>query len=318
MISSERTEILGRFASPVLVVDPSGCVVFANEAYQSGFRASAADPLGAALSRLFEGPALEALSVALAEVLDRRRPVPVGFGLGKHTYTALASLLELELEHDQLFVVFFFREEQGNGEDLRDLTDQLGDGLEAALQSVLGLSERASGALLEEERALLENAVRRLETSLKSQKHLADLLSTERAQPGRFDVANVVARVRERVIRELASGVEIEVLMPPNLPRAAGSALIFERVLLELVRQRVEESRDKASLTILGRQLRGGGSNGVLVSVVDLPDPERRVPTGRAPESLQHALALMGGSVVCVEDSLLGRATTLRLTVSGT
>ncbi len=316
MISSERTEILGRFASPVLVVDPSGCVVFANEAYQSGFRASAADPLSATLSRLFEGPALEALSLALAEVLDRRRPVPVGFGIGKHTYTGLASLLELE--HDQLFVAFFFREEQGNGEDPRDLTDQLGDGLEAALQSVLGLSERASGALLEEERALLENAVRRLETSLKSQKHLADLLSTERAQPGRFDVANVVARVRERVIRELASGVEIEVLMPPNLPRAAGSALIFERVLLELVRQRVEESRDKASLTILGRQLRGGGSNGVLVSVVDLPDPERRVPTGRAPESLQHALALMGGSVVCVEDSLLGRATTLRLTVSGT
>ena len=56
---------------------------------------------------------------------------------------------------------------------------------------------------------------------------------------------------------------------------------------------------------------------GVIVSVADVPVADRRGGTGHPPETVQQAIQAMGGDVVCVEDSLLGRVTSLRLGIAG-
>jgi hypothetical protein len=110
--------------------------------------------------------------------------------------------------------------------------------------------------------------------------------------------------------------VDLEVLMPPNLPRVSGATVVFERLLSQLVRQRVDESRPDQPITILARALGGDRPSGVIVSVVDVPEPDRRGPTGHPPEGVQQGLAQMGGEAVCVEDGGLGRVTSMRLAVA--
>lgn len=104
--------------------------------------------------------------------------------------------------------------------------------------------------------------------------------------------------------------------MPPNLPRVAGTPVVFERILTQLVRQRIEESKDGQPITLLARAVGGEHAKGVLVSVVDVPDSERRGATGLPPESVQQGIAQMGGQSICVEDSSLGRVTSMRLCVA--
>jgi hypothetical protein len=110
--------------------------------------------------------------------------------------------------------------------------------------------------------------------------------------------------------------VVLEVLMPPNLPRVSGTAVVFERALLHLVRRRMQEAIAGRPITLLARTLGGESTRGLLVSIADQPDGSRRDGPGTPPEAVQQAVAAMGGEVVCVEDSILGRVTALRLGVA--
>ena len=110
--------------------------------------------------------------------------------------------------------------------------------------------------------------------------------------------------------------VDLEVLMPPNLPRVIGTTLVFERLLTQLVRQRIEEARSDEPLTLLARTFGGEQPRGVLVSLVDVPDSSRRRATGHPPEAVQQGMASMGGQAICVEDSRAGRVTLMQLSVA--
>ena len=52
--------------------------------------------------------------------------------------------------------------------------------------------------------------------------------------------------------------------------------------------------------------------------LVDSPDSNRRDPTGLPPEGLVQGIAAMGGETICVEDSTIGRVTSMRLAIATT
>ena len=314
MSVAEETSLLGHLDAPILVGDPEGCVVYANQSFRDHFCGHDEDPVGDPLAMVFEGGAREAVLMATAEVLQRGQAARLKVREGGNAYTGLCS--PIEAEDDRVGVVMVMLEEQSNDEHLTGLAEEIGEPIAEALQSMHQLSEKLTGTLLDDQQRLLENALRQMKTAQKWLRELSVALRGGKAQQGRLDVANLVLRVSERVAQDVPSNIDLEVLMPPNLPRASGSTVVFERVLSQLLRQRIYESKTGQPITILVRAIGSDQAKGVLVSVVDVPDGARRGRTGHPPEALKHAISQMGGEVICVEDAKLGRVTSMRLSVA--
>ena len=313
-MGAEEISLLGHLDAPVLAGDPDGCVVYANSSFRDRFCPMSGDPVGEPLAMVFSGGAREVVLTATAQVLQRGQPSRIRIREGGQGYTGLCS--PIEAEDDRVGVVMVMLEEHANEESLTSLADELGEPLREALQTMSSLRLELDGRLDDRQQQRMEVGIRRIETAQKWLRELVLALRGSKAQQGRFDVAASILRVTERISQEISSSVELEVLMPPNMPRASGTPVVFERVLSELVRQRVDESRPEEPITLLARTVGGDHPSGVLVSVVDVPQQTRRGPTGHPPESVQQGLAQMGGEAVCVEDGGLGRVTSMRLAVA--
>lgn len=314
MSASEEISLLGHVDAPILVGDPEGCIVYANPSFRERFCGPEEDPVGEPLAMLFGGGAREVVLTATAKVLQRGQAARIQIREGGRAYAGLCS--PIEAEDDRVGVVMVMLEEQSNEEHLTGLADELGEPIAEALQSMQSLSAQLNGRLGDAQRQLMENGIHQLETAQKWLRELALALRGGKAQQGRFDVANAILRVSERVAQEVPSSVDLEVLMPPNLPRVSGATVVFERMLAQLVRQRIDESKPDQPITILARAIGGDRPSGVLVSVVDVPDSDRRGPTGHPPEIVQQGLAQMNGEAVCVEDGVMGRVTAMRLAMA--
>ncbi|MAG31834.1 MAG: hypothetical protein CL908_13180 [Deltaproteobacteria bacterium] len=315
MSAAEEISLLGRLSTPILVGDPDGCIVYANPSFRDRFCGQGDDVVGQSLAMVFDGGAREVVLTATAEVLQRGRPARLQIREGGSGYTGLAS--PIEAEDDRVGVVMVLLEEQSNEEHLTGLVEEIGEPVAEARQSLQALSERIGSKLRDEERAILERGLHSVETAQKWLRELQLALRGGKSQHGRFDVGNSIVRVRDRMVQETEPPVDFEVLMPPNLPRVSGTTVVFERLLSQLVRKRLEEAREGTPLTLLARVLGGDEPREVLVSLVDVPDPARRAATGHPPESVQQSMASMGGEAVCVEDSTMGRVTSMRLVVAG-
>jgi PAS domain-containing protein len=302
---------LAHLQTPILVGDPDGCIVYANPAFRSRFCNDGGDPMGQPLAMVFGGGAREVVLTATARVLQRGQSARLQIREGGFGYSGLAS--PIEAEDDRVGVVMVLLEEQAPEDHLTGLADEVGEPLAEALQTLNMLSENLGNELPAQNQALFERGLQSLETAQKWLRELHVALRGGKAQSGRFDVSAAIQRVTERVRYEGEAGVDLEVLMPPNLPRVAGTTVVFERLLTQLLRRRIEEARSGQPLTVLARTLGGGEPTGVLVSVVDVPDPDRRRATGHPPDVVQQGIASLGGDVACVEDSSLGRVTSLRL-----
>jgi len=311
MSSAEEISLLAHLDTPILVGDPEGHVVYANPSFRKRFCASGGDPTGEALANVFGGGAREAVLMVTAEVLQRGQAARLQIREGGIGYTGLAS--PIEAEDDRVGVVMVMLEEQSNEDQLAGLAEELGEPIADALRGLGRLVESTTPPLADEQRALLERGLHSLETAQKWLRELQLAIRGGKSKQGRFDVAASVLRTAERIRSEAESDLALEVLMPPNLPRVAGTAVVFERALLLLVRRRLAEAAPRRPLTLLARAIGGDPVRGVLVSVTDVPDSDRRGATGHPPEAVQQAIHGMGGDVVCVEDSLLGRVTSLRL-----
>ena len=310
-MGAEEISLLDHLDAPILVGDPEGCVVYANPSFRERFCPLGEDPVGEPLAMVFGGGAREIVLTATAQVLQRGQAARLLIREGGHGYTGLCS--PIEAEDDRVGVVMVMLEEQSNEEHLTSLADELGEPIADALKAMFTLSEQLDGRLNDAQHQLMEAGLRQLETAQKWLRELSLALRGGKAQQGRFDVANAILRVKERVAQEVPSSVDLEVLMPPNLPRASGATVVFERIQSQLVRQRIDEAKPRQPITILARTIGGDRPTGLLVSVVDVPDADRRGPTGHPPEAVQHGLAQMGGESVCVEDGVLGRVTSMRL-----
>ena len=313
-MGAEEISLLGHLDAPVLVGDPEGFVVYANPSFRDRFGRLSGDPVGEPLAMVFGGGAREVVLTATAQVLQRGRPSRIQIREGGQEYTGMCSAIEAG--EDRVGVVMVMLEEHANEEHFTSLADELGEPLREALQAMSSLSLELDGGLDDRQHQLMEVGIRRIETAQKWLRELTMALRGSKAQQGRFDVAASILRVTERVSQEIPSSVDLEVLKPPNMPRVSGTTVVFERLLLELVRRRVDESRPEEPITLLARTVGGDHPSGVLVSVVDVPQQTRRGPTGHPPESVQQGLAQMGGEAVCVEDGSLGRVTAMRLAVA--
>jgi len=310
--SAEGISLLAHLQTPILVGDPEGCVVYANPAFRSRFCQAGGDPMGQPLAMVFEGGAREAVLTAVAEVLEFGQSARLQLREGDCGYTGLAS--PIEAEDDRVGVVMVLLEEQSS-EDYMGFTEGIGEPIAEAMRSLQGLSRRLDGSLDADQQASLARSLKSIETAQQRLRDLQMALRGGRPRSGRFDVGHLILRVAERVMNDTERKLEIEVLMPPNLPRVAGSPVVFERLLTQLVRQRIDEAKSDKPLTLLARALGGEQPRGVLVSLVDIPDSSRRNATGQPPEALQQGMASMDGDVVCVEDSIAGRVTSMRLAV---
>jgi len=314
MSTAEDISLLAHLQTPILVGDPDGCIVYANPAFRDRFCQADEDPMGQALAMVFGGGAREVVLTATAEVLERGQPARLQIREGEYGYAGLAS--PIEAEDDRVGVVMVLLEEQSSEDYLTGLADEIGEPIMEAIQALQGFSQNLAGRLGDEEQAILARGMRSIETAQKWLRELQVAIRGGKPQQGRFDVTNAIMRVTERVTNELETNVDLEVLMPPNLPRVAGTTVVFERLLTQLVRQRIDETKAGQPLTLLARALGGDEPRGVLVSLVDVPDSSRRNATGHPPEAVQQGVASMGGEVICVEDSSAGRVTLMRLTVA--
>jgi nitrogen-specific signal transduction histidine kinase len=315
MSSAEEISLLGHLDTPILVGDPEGHVVYANPSFRKRFCPSGEDPTGAALASVFGGGAREAVLKVTAEVLQRGQASRLQIREGGVGYVGLAS--PIEAEDDRVGVVMVMLEEQSNEDHLAGLAEELADPIGDALRGVARVLEASGNPIADELRAPLERSLQALETAQKWLRELQLAIRGGKTQQGRFDVAASILRTADRLRSESEHELALEVLMPPNLPRVAGTAVVFERALLQLLRRRIAEASPGLSLTLLARALGGEAARGVIVSVADVPEADRRGGTGHPPEAVQQAIQSMGGEVVCVEDSLLGRVTSLRLAVAG-
>jgi hypothetical protein len=314
MSAAEEISLLGHLRTPILVGDPDGCIVYANPTFRERFGGLDDDPVGQPLAMLFGGGAREVVLSATAEVLQRGQAARLQLREAGRGYTGLCS--PIEAEDDRVGVVMVLLEEQSISEHVAALADSLFEPIGDALQGLGALSAAIGDSLTEEQKQLLDRTQRSIDTAQKWTRELGLALRGGKAQPGRFDVAGSIMRVVERMGQEDARGPDLEILMPPNLPRVAGAAAVFERALTQLVRQRREEAKSDEPLTLLARTLGGEQPKGVIVSLVDQPDDELRATTGAPPEAVVQGLAQMGGEALCIEDSLIGRVTSMRMAIA--
>ena len=314
MSSAEEISLLGHLDTPILVGDPEGRVVYANPSFRKRFCPTGEDPTGNALASVFGGGARESVLKLTAEVLQRGQTGRIQIREGGIGYVGLAS--PIEAEDDRVGVVMVMLEEQSNEDHLTGLAEELADPIGDALRSLSRLIETPGAALADEQRGALERSIQSLETAQKWLRELQLAIRGGKTPQGRFDVAASILRSAER-LRSEQGELTLEVLMPPNLPRVAGTAVVFERALLQLMRRRLSEAVPGKPLTLLARALVGDPARCVIVSVADVPAADRRGSTGHPPEAVQQAIQAMGGEVVCIEDSILGRVTSLRLAIAG-
>lgn len=311
MSNAEEISLLGHLDTPILVGDPEGHVVYANKSFRRRFCGDGNDPTGQSIAAVFDGGAREVVLKVTAEVLQRGQAVRLQIREGGIGYAGLAS--PIEAADDRVGVVMVMLEEQSNEDHLTGLAEEITEPIGQAQRALArGLEVAGSG----DPRPAIEQGLQALDTAQKWLRELQVAIRGGKTQQGRFELAASVLRAAERVRSEYEQAFELELLMPPDLPRAVGTAIVFERVLLQLLRQRVAENTSGHPLTLLARMQGGDGANGLLVSVVDQPDAARRGGSNRPPEMVATAIRAMGGDVVCVEDSLLGRVTTLRLAVA--
>ena len=306
MSQAEEISLLGHLDTPILVGDPEGNVVYANRSFRRRFCADGHDPVGQSIAVVFGGGARETVLKVTADVLRRGQAARLQIREGGTGYVGLAS--PIEAEDDRVGVVMVMLEEHSNEDHLTGLAEEIALPIAEAQRSLARLAEPCSD---DERRAAVEQGVQSLDTAHKWLRELQIAIRGGKVQQGRFDAGSCVLRTVDRVRSE--AGTPVEVLMPPNLPRALGTALVFERALLQLVRQRAAETTPGSPLTLLVRPLGVDAVRGILVSVVDCPEVARRGNFGQPPEALVQAIVSMGGDVTSVEDSLVGRVTSLRL-----
>jgi len=314
MSAAEDISLLAHLQTPILVGDPDGCIVYANPAFRDRFCQVGEDPMGQPLAMVFGGGAREVVLGVTADVLQRGQSSRMQIREGDFAYTGLAS--PIEAEDDRVGVIMVLLEEQSNEEYVTGLADEIAEPIADVVLSLQKLVLGLEMQLTDYQRALLERGMRSAESAGKWLRELQVAIRGGKPKQGRFDVSHSIRRVVDRVAHDMDSRVDFEVLMPPNLPRVSGTSAVFERLLTQLVCQRIDEAKQGEPLTLLARTLGGEQPRGVVVSLVDIPDSERRSATGFPPDIVQQGLASMGGEAICVEDSIAGRVTLMRLAVA--
>jgi nitrogen-specific signal transduction histidine kinase len=306
--------------APVVVGDPEGRTAYVNPAFASRFRAGGDDATGQPLSALFEGGVREAVLRAVVECCEQGRTVRFRLRHGGVAYAAVAS--PIVAEDARVGVVILLVESSAAEERLialqREISEPVGE-LRRVLDELL---EQTGGRRNERYRTLIEDGARALARVQKWCDELTTLITgpPAAARPETsFDALRVVQNAAARMRGEFAAArIELEVLVPAQLPRVRGDGSRVELALVRLLQERLSTARDSLAVTIAARPVGRGDARSIVISICDAPAADGRAmadPPEPVPAIVMEIVRELGGEIRTAADPLMGRTTAIRLDV---
>jgi len=256
----------------------------------------------------------------VAEVCDRGQSVQFRLRENEHGYLAVAS--PIEVDRNRVGVLILFTDEPVVNERLLTFHRVIQEPLEEIQECLEQLIEQTGGRRSEYFRSVVERGLGALVRALKWSDELHAVLTGQGSKDStdaHFDPVRVVREVASHVSEEFERvGAELDLLVPAQLPAACGEAALLETALEGLLRHRLSDADQGTSFALTARRMGSGEDRTMLISVVELsPEPPGEVSRGKPelPESdaVQEAVAALGGRLVTLFVSAVGRVTAIRL-----
>ena len=316
-MTANASSLLNFVDAPVLVGDPDGLAIYVNPAFEVGFSISRDAAVGQPLAGLFEGGGREAVLHAVAGVCAQGGTVRFRLRHGDVGYSAIAS--PITADDDRVGVVLLLTEAAGADERLHAFHREMQEPLDQLRRSLEELLEQTGGRRSERYRSLVEESLRSLERTRKWAHELHARLSGEvvrNAAHLSFDPVRVVREAAARVKGDfVGAGVELEMLVPAELPKGQGDGARLELALVRLLRSRLDEAEASATMTLAAKRVGEGADASLLVSVSEGPSAARR-PGQPEPPVIREMIEEMGGRLHTAEDSKAGRTTSIQLRIA--
>jgi nitrogen-specific signal transduction histidine kinase len=274
MSAADHASLISFLPAPVLVVDPEGHIIYANPSFHERFIGEERVLHGENLATVFEGGGREAILTAVARVCDSGEKVDFRLMEAGRGYVAVAS--PIESESSRVGVMVLLSDEQKSDQRLLAFRNQIQEPLDEVRSVLDDLLEQTGGRRAERHRNLLERGVSALERVHKWSDELHGVLVGRRsdAAESSLDPGRVVREVVSVVGSDFNSaGVELELLMPAQLPAVQGDPVMLQSALVGLLRHRLADAARGGAVTLTARTAGVSEVRAVLIAVVDAMSP---------------------------------------------
>lgn len=320
-MSDGIASLLNFLDAPIVVGDPDGRVIYVNPAFERNFCKSGGEARGEPLALLFGGGGREALLQAVADVC--RRGETVRFRLREDGIGYLGVASPIESESDRVGVVVLLSLEPPTDERLLVYQGEIAEPLEEALHCFEEILEQTGGRRSEQHRIAVERGIGAIDRARKWSDQIHVALSGRPGTGGSgasLDPVRVVRLVASRLAEDFeARAIELQLLLPAQLPQASGEAAMLETALVRLIRHRLAEAQRGHTLTLSVRRSHDAQVQGLLFSVIDDPLPASQSATAAAgasepePRAVRATISALGGRVCTLEAAAAGRVTSIFL-----
>jgi hypothetical protein len=323
MSDAQGQSLLNFLDAPVLVGDPEGRVIFANDAFVRDFCTDDVSPTGEPLASLFAGGGREAVLASVAEVCSKGKSVHFRLREAGKGYLALAS--PIHSEESRVGVVILLTDEPTIDGRLLDFHREIQEPLDETTTCLEELLEATGGRRDEHFRELVEQGTVALTRARKWSEQLQGLIcgtggsksSHATLVPGR-----VLRQVESRLAPEFAKAqVELMLLISPRTSEAKGDGTMLETALVRLLRLRLGDAPAGSSISMLARDVGSDDDRCVLISVVD-PDRDSEgnsvafADVGEQARLVPEIVSSLGGQITTVVEPPAGRATVIQLALA--
>lgn len=320
MSDAQGQSLLNFLNTPLLVGDPEGRVVFANDAFVRELTPNGEAPHGEPLASLFAGGGREAVLASVAEVCSKGESVNFRIREGGRGYLALAS--PIHAEESRVGVVILLTDEPTLDARLLDFHREIQEPLDETAACLEELLEASTGPRDEHFRELVERSASTLRRARKWSGELHRLLgggtgtklSDEVLQPGQV-LRDVASRLQPELER---AKVNLSLLVNPEVSQAIGDPTMLETLLVRLLRQRLGHTPAGSSISLLAKDVGGALGRGVLISLTD-PHQVPNSDTDRDAEPVEYTrmvrelVSVLGGQIATVIEPPAGRVTSIWL-----
>jgi len=291
-----------------------------NPAFERRFDVDAESSLGQPLATLFDGGLRESVLSAVAQSCasgqtTRFRVRHNGFGFHAVTSPIVAN-------GSSIGVVILLAESAAADERCLSVQRDFEEPLLEVDRVLDELLEQTGGKRARRFRTLVEDAIRAVDRAKKSNAELHAVLTgaAGEAPSARNDTLNpacviqdVAVRVRELFVD---AKVDLEILLPAQLPNARGDSTRLEKALFLLLESRAKNALESETVTLAARTIRRNDAASVVISVVDSPrDDASGLDAVDDGQAVELVLAL-GGEIRTTSDAFAGRTTSIRLSVA--
>jgi PAS domain-containing protein len=314
MKGPDNQSLLSFIDSPIVVGDPEGRVVFVNPAFAARFCRGGNPPRGEPLAALFAGGGREAMLAAVAEVCTEGTTVRSRLREDGAGYLAVAS--PIKADGEQVGVVILLTDEPTMDGRFLEFYREIQEPLDEAVGCFDELIDATGGRRSEGFRGVVEKGLGALNRARKWSEELHGLVCGETATVASqesLDVVLVLRQVEQRMAAELSrAGVDLELMVPRQLPTVRGDATVLETALVRLVRHRIAGSDAIAALTLSARAAGEEDEESVLISLID-PGSDGSDPAEDEPRVVRETVAILGGEIQTIDDPETGRISMIRL-----